>query len=258
MSEIIKKIEALQEEVKQETCRNAAAARRTLLVYAALVVFVAAYSLFLTTTIRRDATPNALSIVFLEKVRDSLPQLLDGVEEKMEANATNLAEKTVKSIYHIIPQVTEMAKVQCDLLIEAQLNEIEATYMPKIRRKIKVSMEKIIANKDLGKDKDLAKALTMEVVNELDREVGEILGKEFFNRLDELTANVKALRVKKVSTMTNREYAERKMIVYWLFMTDHGRTGNSVMASFLSSTTDAFLDYYKLEKLRGSMKKTAK
>ena len=176
----------------------------------------------------------------------------------MEKNATLLAGKTVKSIYHIIPQATEMAKVQCDLLIEAQLDNVEATYMPKIRKELQASMEKIIAHKDLGKDKDLATALTTQVVDELDREIGKILGREFFNRLDTLTADVKTLRTKDVAKMTKREYAERMMIVYWLFMTDHGRTGDSVLASVLSTTTEAFLDYYKLEKLRGNLKKAAK
>ena len=111
MSEIAKKVIALQEAVKKEAKKDADAARRILLVYAALVVFVAAYSLFLTTTIRREATPHALAIVFLEQVRDRLPQMFNGVEDKMENNAKAMATKTVQSIYRVIPQASEMAKV---------------------------------------------------------------------------------------------------------------------------------------------------
>lgn len=254
MSEIAKKVIALQEAVKKEAEKDAAAARRILLVYAALVVFVAAYTLFLSTTIRREATPHALSILLLERVRDSLPQFLGGVEDKMESNAQAMATKTVQSIYHVIPQVTEMAKVQCDLMIDQQLDNIEATYMPKVKEHIKTSMEGIIAHKDVGKDKDLAKALTVQVVDELDREAGVILSREFYSKIDDLTTEIKKLRVTKVSNMTNRQYAERMMIINWLYLTNHGRGGNSVMASLLSSTTEAFLDFYKLEKLKGEMK----
>ncbi len=259
MSEnIIKKIEALQEEIKKETHRNSAAARRTLLIYAALVIFVASYSVFLTTSIREHATPSALSIVFLEKVRDSLPQMLDKVEGNMEKNATDLAESTVKSIYQVIPRMTEVAKVQVDLVIQSRLDEVEAQYMPQIRKEVQTSIEKIIAHKDIGKDKNIASVLTVEVVNELDREIGKILGREFYKRLDTLSADIKTLRTKKVADLTNREYAEREMIIYWLFMVDHGRTGNSVIASFLASTSEGLLDFYKLEKLKGGAKKKTK
>ena len=254
MSEIAKKVIALQEAVKKEAEKDAAAARRMLLVYAALVVFVAAYSLFLTTTIRRDATPRALAILFLEHARESLPKMFDGVDTKMEKNAQVMATKTVQSIYHVIPQLTEMAKVQCDLMIDKQLDNIEATYMPKVKEHIKTSMEGIIAHKDVGKDKDLAKVLTVQIVDELDRESGVILSREFYSRIDGLTAEIKKLRVTKVSSLTKRQYAERMMIINWLYLTNHGRGGNSVMAGLLSSTTDAFLDFYKLKKLKGEMK----
>ena len=253
MSEIAKKVIALQEAVKKEAEKDAAAARRMLLVYAALVVFVAGYSLFLTTTIRREATPHALAILFLEQARESLPKMFDGVDTKMEKNAQVMATKTVQSIYHVIPQVTEMAKVQCDLMIDQQLDNIEATYMPKVKEHIKASMEGVIAHRDIGKNKDLAKALTVQVVEELDREAGVILSREFYSKIDDLTAEIKKLRVSKVSSLTNRQYAERMMIINWLYLTNHGRNGSGVMASLLSSTTEAFLDFYKLEKLKGGI-----
>jgi hypothetical protein len=235
---INERIEKLEQLVKAENTRLSRSVIINSVVYVLLVVFVFGYTTFTISFIKEAASPKTVAVMVTEKVKAQIPSVKKYIKEKADKQSPEIADQVVKYIHGLIPQMEEAAKTQIDVLTDALIERIKNEYMPKLIDHFKATLDKAQANSDVVKDKDVAKHLSNLLVDELDGELSNIINNELMNKIDYLKQEVYKLASKPKAELTNREYAEKKFLLTWIYLVKNGDTSGSSFVESLQFMTD--------------------
>jgi len=236
---INERIEKLYQAVSKEEKNFTSSLNKALGFYLVIIIILASYTVFLNIKIKELATPTNLAIALNTRVKDAIPLFTKKIKEQMKPGAKQLADKTIESVHALIPRSADFAKAQIDFYVNDIMTQIENKHMATLQKIFESSVDEAMKNKDIVQDKNLGKALASQITLKIDDELKNIINNEMLEAVDKLRADIEALRSKPVKTMTKNEYAERSFLVYWLYLVNNVKTGESSFADTLSILTRA-------------------
>jgi hypothetical protein len=237
MNNVNERIEKLYQSVSKEEKNFSSSLNKALLLYLFIIILLAGYTLFLNFKIQELATPTNLAIALNTKIKDAIPRFAGQIKDQMKPGAKQLADKTMESVHNLIPKASEFAKTQIEFYVNDAMTQIEKEHLVTLQKIFEEAVDEAMKNKDLVKDKNLGKALAASVTLRIDNELKDIINNELFNSIDKLRNDMETLRSKPVKAMTKNEYAERMFIVYWLYLVDNAKQGDSNFSNVLNTVT---------------------
>lgn len=233
------RIEKLYQSITKEEKNFTSSLNKALGFYLVIIIILAGYTVFLNIKIKELATPTNLAIALNTKVKDAIPLFTKQIKEQMKPGAKQLADKTVESVHALIPRSAEFAKTQIDFYLNDIMSQVENKHLAALQKIFEATVDEAMKNKDIVQDKALGKVLASQITAKIDNELQNIINNEMLDSIDKLRTNIESLRAKPVKLMTKNEYAERSFIVYWLYLVNNAKTGESNFADVLNTLTRA-------------------
>jgi hypothetical protein len=233
------RIEKLYQAVSKEEKNFSSSLNKALGFYLVIIIILASYTIFLNIKIKELATPSNLAIALNTKLKDAIPLFTRQIREQMKPGAKQLADKTIESVHALIPKSAEFAKTQIDFYVNDIMTQVENKHLVALQKIFEESVDEAMKNKDIVQDKTLGKALASHITQKIDDELKNIINNEMLDSIDKLRTDIEALRSKPVKLMTKNEYAERSFLVYWLYLVNNAKTGESNFSDVLNIVTRA-------------------
>ncbi len=233
MSELNNKVDALASQIASIKSKTASATRFTIIVYCIFVVFVFAYTTFIMSKINELVTPEGVATYLRVTIEDKLPDLSKELVKTSRDKAPELASYLVSSSQAMIPGIEGKLKEVIDLKVEDLIVLINTDIKPELLNVIYKNEKEINITAKTLKDQTAANDLARALVHELDREMGKAIGKEFSRRINILREDLDVIAKSPLSELTMKEATERKVIVSWVFLLEHGVSGENLFGEIL-------------------------
>ncbi len=218
-----KKIEHIAELIAAEEKHMRKSYHWTIGIYTILAIFVLSYTVFLSISIRDLVTPENVAIEVNTKIAQRMPEFRSQFRAVMPDIANQTANLAVDSALQLIPSAAEFAKLGVAKAIDAlfasedgkQVTLLEDYMIKNINESLKRE------NTDLTKEVKLAGIISENLLSDISRELKLIVNNELFSDLNALGERLKLLRTTPTAQLTKKQAAEKKFIVYWLYLSQN-------------------------------------
>ncbi|MEG2076290.1 MAG: hypothetical protein RRY34_07280, partial [Victivallaceae bacterium] len=173
--------------------------------------------------IRNLVTPENVAIEVNTKIAQRMPEFRAQFRTLMPDIARETANVAVNSALQLIPTATEYAKVEVvkgmDALFASEGGQQVSLLEDYMIKSINDTLKR--ENTDLTKEVKLAEAISENLLNDISRELKLIVNNELFSDLSSLGERLKLLRTTPAAQLTKKQAAEKKFIVYWLYLSQN-------------------------------------
>ena len=167
-------------------------------------------------------------------IKSKIPELKEYIAANASEYAVTTADQTVNYAHALIPTIGILVKDQLDTFPDAIIQELSTNYIPAINEYFRRHQDTILAHLDTLSDEKLAKQLSIILINTLNQEMSLICG-ELDRSVFALQREIESITNKPDYQLTKKEYAEKKFLIYWMFIVKHGEVGNALLDISLSS-----------------------
>ena len=252
MNELENKLSEIAERLEKTRAKTRFATNLTLFAYIALVAFVFAYTSFLLTWMKNEVSADKISAQMRLQLEKNL--LTDEKRQKILAYCRGkipvLADSLALSIHQrLMPaaktKIIGMLDKQADVLAA----KLKKDLLPEIKKFVADHADEFKKHSDIADERianELAKALAAEVTKDINGVAGGKMERGVVN----LKRQLDSIASKPYAKLTKKEAAERRLIVNWVYLMEHGEAPSNVAGAFLESfknTYDSVLSDLKLE-----------
>lgn len=240
MSELNNKVDALASQIASIKSKTAATTRVMVIVYCIFVVFVFAYTTFIMSRINELVTPEGVSTYLRVTLEDQIPDIRKELVKTSKENAPELASYLVSSSQAMIPGVEDKLKEIIDMQVEDLIASLKSDVKPEMVKVIHDNAKEINLTAKTLKDQTAANDLARALVGELDREMGKMIGRGFSRRINILRKDLDFIARRPLSELTMKEATERKVIMSWVFLMEHGVSGENLFGEVLEQAAISY------------------
>ena len=233
MNDIQAKIESLSKYVNEESRKISNSTKVVAVFYLVILILVFAYTAFVSVKLREMATPKTVASYIGTKVTDSVPKLQTFLRDQTQKNAGEWADKAVDIALEQIPRVEGVVKSVIDTQADSIIGQAKTTYIPAIAGHFKSNIREILKDSEVLKDAKLAKAMAHTMVGDIDEEMDKYINAQLLNRIDALEKEVGAVMDKPKDKLNQREDAERRALLYSVFLVNYANYDKSVLSKLL-------------------------
>ncbi|HCE43616.1 MAG TPA: hypothetical protein DET40_08710 [Lentisphaeria bacterium] len=232
--ELLAKVDHLAKITQEKKNKAINTTKLFAIVYGILVLFVFAYTSIIFAKIKEYTTPDAVSAIVKNRIKESLPDLNKGLLDMTKKNAPILAEKAVEAVQEAIPKVEDMIKEMIDQNAKLLIVQIKTELFPQFLKIIRENAKPISESADALTDENTAKEIAKVLAQEIEREIDyNVIGDEFYKKLDAFRAELEKIVLKPANQLTAKEAAERRIIVNWIYLVKKGESVQSIMTSLV-------------------------
>ncbi len=232
--EILAKVDHIAKVTQEKKNKALSTTKLYAIVYGILVLFVFAYTSIIFAKIKEYTTPDSISAVVKNKIKDSLPDLNNALLEQTKKNAPVLADKAVEAINDAIPKVEDLVKDIIDQNAKQLIVQMKAELFPQFLKIIKDNAKPISESADALTDENTAKEIAKAIVKEIETEIDyNVIGDEFYKKLENFRAELEKIAVKPANQLTMKEAAERRIIVNWVYLIKNGESMQSIISTLV-------------------------
>ncbi len=243
MNELDQRLLKLSEEVTAAKGKLNTALRSSVIFYIIIIVGVTAYTLYVGGKIRQLGTPQTVAAMIGNAFKEKMPDFQRQLVQQARTQATIMAKQTIDLGERMIPQAEMLAKAKIDAGISAMIDHTVNKAMPTLLESLKASFDEVCKKKDLITDKKLAEEVAALLAARLAAELDNAIDVSFYNELNKLQQDIDAIAQKAPGKLTQRELAEKRVIIYWLYLVEKAEPGTSPLAEVLR-----FMPEYKFGK----------
>lgn len=233
MNDIQAKIEALTQYVNEESRKISSSTKIVAVFYLLIIILVFAYTAFVSVKLREMATPKTVANYVGMKVTDSIPKLQAFLKDQTQKNAGEWADKAIDIAFEQVPKVENIARTVIDTQADRIIGEAKTNYIPEIAEHFKSNIRESLKDSDILKDEKLAKAMAHTMVGDIEAEMDKYINIELLNRIDTLEKEIAAVMDKPKDKLNQREDAERRALLYSVFLVNYANYDKSVLSKLL-------------------------
>lgn len=233
MNEFDKRIQKLSEEIADARFKVDTTLRSTAVFYIIMIVVMTLYTLYVGFQAQEMATPKTVAIMIGDSIRGQMPQLQKKLVSQAKLQAPVMAGKTIDLVEKVIPRVEDVIKTRIDATVEMIVESVFTKMMPQLAESIKGNFDEISKHKSLVSDKKTAEVIADILSAKVAEEMDKITDHNFYNRLNQFQAEIDLLAQKAPSKLTQRELAEKQIIIYWLYLVENAEPGNGPVVEIL-------------------------
>jgi hypothetical protein len=247
-TELQNKINEISEQIVSLRKKNIFAARMTIIVYLGLVLFVFFYTAFLMKWIEKSVTANNLSAYsrnMLEKkmlTRENSQKILDMCNSHIPGVADMLVQVTNE---RIIPGARVKIKQVMNKQVDKVINHLEKKILPDMHLVIDENLKKLKKHSDLL-DKDVGAEVSKVLVASIDKELDSIINNKVERRIQLLADELEKIAAKPVDQLTAKEAAERRIIIFWIFLLENDEISSaSVLHDLIQQGNATYQSFFQ-------------
>ncbi len=194
-----------------------------LILYGLFAAFVVVYTSLIFSRIKEYVTPDAVSAIVMNKMRDSLPDINNAIMAQSKVIAPLIADKAVESVNEAIPKAEDMVKDALKKYTGQLVLQIKTDVFPLFLQILRDNAKPISESAETLTDEAAAKELAKMLADELRKEIDDkLICYEFFQKLKEATGELERIAAKPTSELTAKDAAERNFIVCWIYLVKRG------------------------------------
>ncbi|OQA87398.1 MAG: hypothetical protein BWY31_00767 [Lentisphaerae bacterium ADurb.Bin242] len=247
MTELEKKILALQALVEEKQKRYTRSIARTTVIYVILFLLVLGYTTFLYQSFKSTATPEALASLVVDLVRERMPDAVQSLRKELRPAGERLGKKSVDTLLDAIPQAGNILRDMIGVQINGLLVYVEDKQMPVLYKLLDEQIaEALKAHKQL-KDEKLLTYFPAVATEKISEEMRKAITGDVFNGIQDLEKQLQFLRNTPNQKLLRRQYCEKMLIVYWVYLCDQAEVGSpeGSLASFAKLVNHSMNDLTK-------------
>jgi hypothetical protein len=127
-----------------------------------------------------------------------------------------------------MPSLGILIKDQLNNYSDTILQELSTKYTPALNKYFERHKSSISAGLETLSDEEAAKQLSLMLIEIFNREL-DLACINLDNSVSELQKKIDVITRKPNSQLTKREYAEKKFLIYWMFIVKHGKMGDTFL-----------------------------
>lgn len=230
--ELLAKVDHLSKVIQEKKNKAVNTTKMYAIVYGVIVLFVFGYTSIILAKLKEYSTPDNISALVKNKIKDSLPGLNQALLSQAKKNAPAIAEKAVEAVNESIPKIEDLVKNVIDENAKRVILQIKGEMFPKFIKIMKENAKAINDSADALTDENTANEIAKTFVKEIEREIDyNIIGDEFYRKFDSFRAELEKIAVKPADKLTMKEAAERRIIVNWLYLVKNGESLQSIAST---------------------------
>lgn len=247
MSDIKQRIEELESVLDAQLARTRKGLTFTCVANALVIVFVAAYTLFIVPGIKELTTPGALGETANAFLATELPAQRRAFVALFRANSKTWAGELIEVLQGGIPLLENHLEGILDEYAGAVGDALEAKLSPAFRQAItenspKLRTEYARARKDVGNSDPADAVLALIQV-----QMSEYLGDDFVREIGKLQQRLDALTTEPIKDLTRKEEAQRRALTSWAVLAERGEVGEAVALPLLEQVRERLAEVLTLE-----------
>jgi hypothetical protein len=231
-NEINAKLEALEIILNKQQRKTRKSMTVTIICYAVLAVFVIIYTTFVMSQIRKLATPETVAELITMQVESNIPHLKNYIAANSDAYAAYTASEAVSYAHSLIPFLGVMVKEELDVFSETIIQELSTQYVPALNEYFALHNDTVLETMDKLSNEEVARQLSVILVETFSQEL-DLACADLDSSVSKLKSKINAITNKPDTQLTKREYAEKKFLIYWMFIVKHGKMGDSFLSTSL-------------------------
>jgi len=243
--ELLAKVDHLSKLVQEKKNKAIGTTKMYAIIYGIIVLFVFGYTSIIFAKLKEYSTPDNISTLVRNKIKDSLPGLNETIVSHAKKAAPIIAEKAVEAVNESIPKIEDIVKNLIDDNAKRIIIQIKGEIFPKFTEILKHNAKTINDSADALTDENTANEIAKALVKEIEQEIDyKIIGDEFYSKLDNFRTELEKIAAKPVDQLTMKEAAERKVIVNWLYLVKNGESLQSISSTFLNKCSFVWEDLF--------------
>lgn len=221
------KIDALSKELKKRKDKAISSAKLAAKIYGILVIFVFGYTWFIFGKLQASVTPDSISAVVNNTLVSNIPAIREKMIDYSKEQGPVLAEKAVEAAHEAIPQVEDIIKKVIDEQVEILITEMKTEIFPQFVDILRKNADEINQHAEVLTDELAVQELAKIIAGELENEINYHINA--FKTVHELRDQLDKLATKPSDGLTQKEAAERKVLVNWLYLVKNGESLQSLL-----------------------------
>lgn len=234
MTGLEQKIIELQTLVEEKEKRYTRSIVRTTVIYVILLLLVLGYTTFIYHSIKNAATPEALAGLLVDFARERMPDAVMTLRKELRPAGERLGKKSVDMLLDAIPQVGNIVRDMVGTQINDMLTYVEDKQMPVLYSLIDEQIADVLKAHKQTRDEKLLDFFPEIAAEKISEEMKKVLTADVFNGIQDLEKQLQFLHDTPNQKLLRRQYCEKMLIVYWVYLCDQAETGtpDGSLASF--------------------------
>lgn len=201
----------------------------TIIVYAVLVAVVACYTTIVAGAIKELTSPEALTEHVRSVVSITVPERRSALVEQLKGNTDSMAQAAVRQVIDgVVPAAEAQLKSLLEQLTEKVAHSVEAQLMPAFGDFIKADGKKLKQDYAELVEEETGEVIVTLFISVIEEELDKYLNDHFVEAVQDLQVKIRDITKPGVE-LTKRQDAQRRALVSWAFLSEHGEMGSSVM-----------------------------
>jgi hypothetical protein len=247
-TELQKKIAQISESITTLRKKNIFAARMTIVVYLLLVLFVFFYTAFLMKWIERSVTPNNLSAYSRNMLENKMltEENSQKILEMCHSHIPGVADMLVRiTNERVIPGARVKIKQVMNQQLDKIIKHLEEKILPNLHLVIDENVKSLKKHSDLL-DKNVGAEVSKVLVASIDKELDSIINHKVERRIQLLADELAKIAAKPVGQLTAKEAAERRIIIFWIFLLENDEISSaSVFHDLIQQGNAAYQSFFR-------------
>lgn len=242
MREFEQKLTELNDRIEKIRSKNVSATRLVVVAYVILVVFVFGYTSFLMRWIKLEVSADQISAQMRLQLEENLltdkkrQQILAFCRGRIPMIADSIAVATHQKLMPAAKtKIKSILSKQADLIAKKTRKEMA----PEIMKFVADHAAEFQQHSDVA-DEKIAVELAKVLSSDMEKEMDGVINDKVKHRISALRTELHAIAAKPYAKLTKKEAAERRLIVNWVFLMEHGEAPSDVFGSFLQSLGDTY------------------
>lgn len=238
MNALSEKIEKMQKQAMKSTKVYA-------IIYLVVVLFVFIYTNVIMEMIKVQVTPDNLSAQLRVTIEEQLlsdencEKVISYCKEQGPIWAEDLVGMTHKQI---IPMVKLQVKDAVDKTADEGIVAMQKELFPKIKKLINANAHELSKHKDIT-DQNIANEMAKILVDECEKQIDGFINDNVKYRIGVLRDQLENMSSSPLDKLSKKQAAERKVIVSWVYLLEHGESPADSFGELLKSINGTYEDF---------------
>ena len=212
---------------------------RTIVIYVILVGLTAAYTLFMVYYLKRQTSPEILSEIALNLTSQYAAKGREHTVQRTTENSEEIAQVVVEQTINSIPRaevpILNLVDVFIDYIDQHMKNEL----IPAFTVILEENADELRARYQDLQDEEKMQGLALMFVDILEIEMDKYINESLISEVFELKKKLLELASPE-GQLTKKQFAQRQVLINWVYLTENKEVGNSYMFDFLEKVQDGF------------------
>jgi len=231
MNNLETKLATLETLANDQEAKLSSGIRKAIITYVILAFVVLGYTVYVGNMLIELTSPQTVKEQFMSYI-NQVPQQRQALYQTYRKNSERWAKSLVGTCVDSMPLLENQVQALLTNYTDTLAQKIETEILPAFSAYLKNDAPELKAKyKDLT-DKEVAQGMANLFVDIIEKEMDKYINKELVADLNKLQVQLQDL-AKPNTSLTQKQDAQRRVLQYWVFLTEHTPMGESVFAGFL-------------------------